>query len=66
MAQVVKNLPANEGHTGSISGSGRFPGGGNGNAQEYSFLENSHGQRSQADYIQRAKIPHASWPKHQT
>ena len=28
---VVKNLPANAGDTGVISGSGRFPGGGNGN-----------------------------------
>ena len=28
---VVKNLPANPGDTGSISGSGRSPGGGNGN-----------------------------------
>ena len=28
---VVKNLPENAGDTGLISGSGRFPGGGNGN-----------------------------------
>ena len=28
---VVKNLPANAGDTGSVPGSGRFPGEGNGN-----------------------------------
>ena len=37
---MVKNLPANEGDVGSISGSGRSPGGGNGNPVQYSFLEN--------------------------
>ena len=31
MAQQQKNLPANAGETGSIPGSGRSPGGGNGN-----------------------------------
>ena len=41
---VVKNLPTNTGHTrdaGSIPGSGRSPGGGNGNPLQYSCLENS-------------------------
>jgi len=38
---VVKNLPANAGHMGSIPGSGRSPGGGNGNPLQYSCLENS-------------------------
>ena len=40
----VKNLPANAGDTrdmGSIPGSGRFPGEGNGNPLQYSCLENS-------------------------
>ena len=37
---MVKNLPANEGGVGSIPGSGRFPGGGNGNLLQYSCLEN--------------------------
>ena len=40
---VVKNLPANAGDTrdpGSIPGSGRSPGGGNGNPLQYSCLEN--------------------------
>ena len=42
MALVVKNPPANAGDirdTGSISGSGRSPGGGNGNPLQYSCLE---------------------------
>ena len=41
---VVKNLPAKAGDlrdTGSIPGSGRFSGGGNGNPLQYSCLENS-------------------------
>ena len=37
---MVKNLPANAGDSGSILGSGRFPGGGNGNPLWYSCLEN--------------------------
>ena len=38
---VVKNLPVNSGDTGSISGSGRFPGIGNCNPLQSSCLENS-------------------------
>ena len=44
MVLVVKNLPSNEGNTrdsGSISGSGRFPGIGNGNLLHYSCMESS-------------------------
>ena len=40
----VKNLPANAGDTrdmGSIPGSGRSPGGGNGNLLQYSCLGNA-------------------------
>ena len=40
MALVVKNLPANGGDTGSVSGWERSPGGGNGNPLQYSCLEN--------------------------
>ena len=43
MALVVKNPPANAGgtkDTGSIPGSGRSAGGGNGNPLQYSYLEN--------------------------
>ena len=35
---VVKNPPANAGDLGSISGSGRVPGEGNGNPFQYSCL----------------------------
>ena len=41
---VVKNLPANSGHSGDASlipASGRFPGLGNGNLLQYSCLKNS-------------------------
>ena len=40
---MVKNLPASAGDAGdmgSIPGSGRSPGGGNGNPQQYSRLKN--------------------------
>ena len=40
VAQQVKNLAANAGDTTSIPGLGRFPGEGNGNLLQYSFLEN--------------------------
>ena len=43
-AQVVKNLPDNaraKGDVGSIPGSERSPGGGNGNPLQYFCLENS-------------------------
>ena len=43
MALVVKNLPANAGDirdTGSIPGSERSPGEGNGNPLQYFYLEN--------------------------
>ena len=45
---VVKNPPANAGSTrdvGSIPGSGRSSGVGNGNLLQYSCLENSMGRR---------------------
>ena len=37
---MVKNLPAIAGDVGSIPGSGKSPGGGNGNPLQYSCLEN--------------------------
>ena len=37
----VRNPPANAGDVGSISGSGRSPGGGNGNLLQYPCLGNS-------------------------
>ena len=44
MAQLIKNMPANAGDSkdmGSITGSGRSHGEGNGNPFQYSCLENS-------------------------
>ena len=38
---MVKNPPASAGDLGLIPGSGRSPGGGNGNPLQYSCLENS-------------------------
>ena len=40
VTQVVKHLPSNVGNLGSIPGSRRSPGGGNGNPLQYSCLEN--------------------------
>ena len=40
-ASVVKNPPVNAGNVGSIPGSGRCPGEGNGNPLQYSFQRNS-------------------------
>ena len=40
VAQMVESA-FNSGGVGSIPGSGRSPGGGNGNPLQYSFLENS-------------------------
>ena len=37
---VVKNPPAHAGNVGSISGSGKSPGEGNGNPLQYSYLGN--------------------------
>ena len=47
---MVKNPPANVGDLGSIPGSGRSPGEGNGNPLQYSCLANPHGQRSLVGY----------------
>ena len=47
---VSKESTCNAGDLGSIPGLGRSPGGGHGNPLQYSCLQNSHGQRSQADY----------------
>ena len=50
---MVKNLPANAGDIADsdlIPGSGRSPGGGNGNTLQYSCLKKSHGQRDLVGY----------------
>ena len=43
---MVKNLPASAGDLGSIPGSGRSPGEGNGNPLQYSCLGNSMDKRA--------------------
>ena len=51
---LVENPHTNAGDTGdlgSVIGSGRSPGEGNGNPPQYSCLEKPHGQRSLAGYI---------------
>ena len=45
-----KESACNAGDTGSVPGSGRFPGEGNGNLLQYSCLGESHGQRSLVAY----------------
>ena len=49
---VVKNLPANTGHLGSVCGSGRSPGEGNRNPLQYSCLGNPMDRGAW-----RAKVP---------
>ena len=46
VAQVGKESACNAGDPGSIPGSGRSPGEGNGHPLQYSCLEIFHGQRS--------------------
>ena len=56
VAVMVKNLPANAGDArdeGSIPGSGRFPGIGNGNPLQYSCLENSMVRGAQPGTVHR-------------
>ena len=50
LEEGMATLTRDVGGGGSIPGSGRSPGVGNGNPLQYSCLENSHGQRSWVDY----------------
>ena len=45
---MVKNMPADAGDEGSVSGLGRLPEKQNGNALQYSYPGKSHGRRSWA------------------
>ena len=64
---AVKNLPADGGDAGSIPGSGRFPGEGNGNPLQYSCLEISWtdepgglpslGSQKESDTTERLSTP---------
>ena len=51
VSSAGKESTCNAGDPGSISGSGRSPGGGHGNPLQNSCLENPHGQSSLAGYI---------------
>ena len=68
---VVKNLPANARDirdADSIPGLGPSPGEGNGNPLQYSYLENSHGQRNLAGYSPQGyqRVRHNLATKQQT
>ena len=52
---VVKNPPANAGDAGLIPGSGRPPGGGNGNPLQYCCLENPMDREAWWATVQRVK-----------
>ena len=51
---MVKNLPANAGHTGLVPGLQRSPEVGNGNPLQYSCLENSMDRRAWRATVQKA------------
>ena len=53
---MVENLPANAGDLGSIPGSGRSPGGGNGNPLQYSCLGNSMDRGTWRSTVHRVAI----------
>ena len=50
MVQTVKKSACNARDLGLISGSGQFPGEGNGYPLQYSCLENPHGQKNLLGY----------------
>jgi len=45
------------GDPGSVPGSGRYAGGGNGNPFQYSCLENPHKQRSLVNFVGKPSMP---------
>ena len=61
---VVKSLPAKPGDMGSIPGSKRSHGGGNGNPLQYSCLGNSMGRqawRATVHRVTKSQIPRSRW-----
>ena len=56
---MVKNLPANAGDISSITGSGRSPGGGNGNPLQYSCLKNPMDRGAWRAIVQWVTIVHS-------
>ena len=59
-----KESACNEGDLASIPGSGRSPGGGHSNPIQYSYLENSKGQRSLAGYSAWSRNERLSTAQH--
>ena len=57
-----KNLPANEGDESSIPGSGRSPGGGNGNPLQYSCWENPMDRDAWPATVH--EVPESDTPEH--
>ena len=57
---AVKNPPANAGEVGSIPGSGRSPGEGNGNPLQCSYLENSMDSCKESDTTEQLSLLHHS------
>ena len=64
VVQMVKNLPANAGATGSIPELGRSLGEGNGNPLPVFLPETSHGQRSLAGYSPWGRRVGRNWAQH--
>ena len=62
---VLKNLPPNAGDIGSVPGSGRSPGDGNGNPLQYSCLENPMDRAWQAIVHGVARVGHDLTTKQQ-
>ena len=61
---VVKNLPANAADVGLIPGSGRSPGGGNGNPLQYSCLKNPMDRGAipwNRECIPDTELTHCNW-----
>ena len=52
-ALMIEHLAAKAGDTGSIPGSGRFPGGGQGNPLQYACLENPMDRGAWQAMVQR-------------
>ena len=62
---MVKNPPANAGDAGLIPGLGRFPGEGNGNPLQYSYLGNPKDRGACQARVQ-ASLEHLGVAKSQT
>ena len=55
---MVKNPPANAGDVGSVPGSGRSPGEGNGHLLQYSCLENSTEEPGRLQSMESQRVRH--------